>query len=195
MTRRFAAAAVLGGIALVSLVGCGRESAVPSQGSSSAQSADSGLGLTRFAAADREEAPALAGITIDGGYLDLESLRGKVVVLNAWASWCEPCKEEFPVLAAVSKSVGPDVEFVGLDVNDDDDDARAMAGRYGIEYSSISDRGSILLGTIPGVPPGAIPSTVVIDRTGRIAARVIGTVKQGMLEPVLADLVAESAGG
>lgn len=171
----------MGGLVLVSLVGCGREAA------------DSGLGLTRFSAGDRAEAPALAGITIDGAYLDLASLRGKVVVLNAWASWCDPCKEELPVLAAVSNEAGPDVEFVGLDVNDAGDDAIAMAAQYGIAYPSISDRGGTLLGTIPGVPPGAIPSTIIIDRTGRIAARVIGRVKPGMLEPVVADLVSEPA--
>ena len=132
----------------------------------------------------------MSGVTVDGGYLDLSSLRGKVVVLNAWASWCEPCKEELPVLVALANA-HPEVDFVGLDVKDQPDEANAMISTYEIPYPSIVDRGASILLTIPTVPPEAVPSTVVIDRQGRVAARVIGTVKAGMLEPVLAAIAAE----
>jgi len=82
---------------------------------------------------------------------------------------------------------------VGLDVNDTEPGAAdRMVDRYNVTYPSIIDDGAKLLARIPGVPPEAIPSTVVIDRQGRIAARVIGEVKPGMLGPLLGELAAES---
>ena len=97
-----------------------------------------------------------------------------------------------PVLVGVAKSSDPkSVSFVGLDVNDTVDAANAMVEKFGIPYPSIVDKGARLLAHVPGVPPEAIPSTVVLDRQGRVAARVIGTVKPGMLEPVIAELQAE----
>lgn len=163
----------------------------PSAAAPPAGASGDALGLTRFAPADRAPLPALAGTALDGRRLDLASLRGKVVVLNAWASWCEPCRDELPVLSALSDSAVPDVAFVGLDVNDRPDGAKALASAAGIAYPSLVDDGGALLGRVPGVPPTAIPSTVVLDREGRVAARVIGVVHAGMLEPVLAALVAE----
>jgi len=173
------------------------------QGSSSSSSADAGatddllLGLTRYPVADRVPAPTISGTTLDGTPLNIEKLRGKIVVLNAWASWCEPCKTELPVLvaeAAAADAAHPSsVEFVGLDVNDTEPGAAdRMVDRYNVTYPSIIDDGAKLLARIPGVPPEAIPSTVVIDRQGRIAARVIGEVKPGMLGPLLDELAAES---
>ena len=138
------------------------------------------------------DAPSLAETTLTGSAFDVAQHRGKVVVLNSWASWCDPCREELPVLVPLSKAVNPaDITFVGLDVNDTASAAAARVKEFGIPYPSIVDDGAKKLSMIPGVPPGAIPSTVVIDRHGRIAARVIGAVKPGVLDPVLADLAAE----
>ena len=187
MNRRLIVAAgvlVLGGV----LAGCGRSGG---EAVTTASGTDiSTLGLSVFAPSDRPELPTVSGVTVDGGYLDLSSLRGKVVVLNAWASWCEPCKEELPVLVSLA-TAQRDVVFVGLDVKDQPDEANAMITKYAIPYPSIVDRGASILLTIPTVPPEAVPSTVVIDKQGRVAARVIGTVKPGMLEPVLAAIAAE----
>ena len=118
-------------------------------------------------------------------------------MLNAWASWCEPCKTELPVLVAEAKAAkaahASSIAFVGLDVNDTEPGAAdQMVARFDVSYPSIVDDGAKLLARIPGVPPEAIPSTVVIDRQGRVAARVIGEVKPGMLAPLLAELSAES---
>jgi len=170
------------------LAGCGRSGGETLTTASGTEI--STLGLSVFAPEDRPELPVVSGVTVDGGYLDLSSLRGKVVVLNAWASWCEPCKEELPVLVALANA-HPEVVFVGLDVKDQPDEANAMTSTYEIPYPSIVDRGASILLTIPTVPPEAVPSTVVIDTQGRVAARVIGTVKPGMLEPVLAAIAAE----
>ena len=187
MNRRLTAAA---GVLLLMglLAGCGRSGGDTVTTASGTEI--STLGLSVFAPGDRPELPVVSGVTVDGGYLDLSSLRGKVVVLNAWASWCEPCKDELPVLVALANA-HPEVVFVGLDVKDQPDEANVMISTYAIPYLSIVDRGASILLTIPTVPPEAVPSTVVIDRQGRVAARVIGTVKAGMLEPVLAAIAAE----
>jgi thiol-disulfide isomerase/thioredoxin len=180
------------------LAGCGDavgSTSAPSAPSTSVAASGPGdvtVGMTRYAASERVAAPSISGTTLGGTALDLASLRGKVVVLNSWASWCGPCKDELPELVSLAK--GSDlarVAFVGLDVKDEHDGAVAMAAAYGIPYPSIADPDGRLLLRVPGVPPDAVPSTVVLDREGRIAARVIGSVEKGQLEPVLADLVAE----
>lgn len=137
--------------------------------------------------------PALSGPTLDGSTLDLASLRGKVVVLNSWASWCEPCKKEIPDFVALSKSVDPaKVVVVGLNVSDDPAAATAFATEYAISYPSVVDESGDVLATVPGVPPKALPSTVVIDGSGRIAARVIGAADPAELARIVADVSAET---
>ena len=185
-------------VGLMSLTSCGlvsTASTAPTDSSmsdSSTSSNDDGLGLTRFAINERDAAPELAGTTLTGSAYDVAHERGKVVVVNSWASWCDPCKDELPVLVALARNASPaHVAFVGLDVNDTANGAAARVKEFGIPYPSIVDDGAKKLARIPGVPPGAIPSTVVLDRHGRIAARVIGAVKPGMLDPVLAELTAE----
>ena len=164
----------------------------PSAIASASSTDDISLGLTRYSPEDRKPVTGVTGTTLDGKQLDISSLRGRVVVINAWASWCDPCQEELPVLVSVANSSDPkSVSLVGLDVNDTLDAANAMVKKFAIPYPSIIDKGARLLVHVPGVPPEAIPSTVVLDRQGRVAARVIGTVKPGMLEPVIAELQAE----
>lgn len=149
-------------------------------------------GVTVFPAAQRQPLPPISGTTLTREPLDLESLRGNVVVLNAWASWCPPCRAEMPELARLSQAT-PDVAFVGLDVQDNTDAAASLTDELGIPYPSIVDRSASLLRSIPGVPPSALPVTVVVDQQGRVAARVIGAVPPGALDPILADLVRESS--
>jgi len=181
LTKRLAILAIA--VVVLAVSGCANAS----------DGSDSPFGLTRYSGDDRAPVGTISGTTLSGGTLDVSSLRGKVVVLNAWASWCEPCEQELPALtAAASASDNEQVAFVGLDVKDTPNAARAMAQRLSVSYPSIEDPEGSLLAQIPGVPPEAIPSTVVLDRQGRVAARVIGTVKPGMLEPVLAELIAES---
>jgi thiol-disulfide isomerase/thioredoxin len=165
------------------IAGCGRD-----------QPASALLGAQTFAPAEREPLPPLSGPTLDGGTLDIASLRGKVVVLNAWASWCTPCRAEIPAFVALAKSsAASDVAVVGLDVQDDDAAARDFAADFAMTYPSIVDTAGSVLSTIPGVPPSAIPSTVVLDRDGRIAARIIGGADATELDQIVTDLTAESA--
>lgn len=172
-------------LAMLVLSGCGRD-----------QPASALVGSQTFDPSDREPMPALAGTTLAGRPLDLASLRGKVVVLNTWASWCTPCRTEIPTFVALDEREDPaDVAVVGLNVQDDPAAAHDFANDFHMAYPSIEDSDGALLATVPGVPPSALPSTVVLDRDGRIAARIIGEADPGELTRTVDSLVAEPAGG
>ncbi|MEV0145079.1 MULTISPECIES: TlpA disulfide reductase family protein [unclassified Nonomuraea] len=140
-----------------------------------------------FAAAERKAAPAIEGKTLDGGTASLAAHKGKVVVLNFWASWCGPCRAEAPVLKDVAaKTKGSGVEFVGIDFKDRQADALAFERTEQTGYPSIFDQpGKVALAFQGTVPPAAIPSTLVIDEQGRIAARALGAVRyQDLMDTV-----------
>jgi len=173
--------ALVGTVASAGLTGCGRD--LPPSAL---------VGATSIAAPDRQAMPPISGATVSGSSANLSSLRGKVVVLNSWASWCGPCADEAPQIAEYRASADPTaVEVIGLNVNDRPGDARDFVEKYGIDYPSIVDSDGALLATIPGVPPAALPSTVVIDAQGRIAGRVIGPTTAAQLR----DLVARATTG
>lgn len=150
------------------------------------------VGTTSFSPSDRVDLPPISGQTLQGGQLSVGDLRGKVVVLNSWASWCLPCNDEAAALAAAfRKFQGEGVEFVGLDVTDQDSSAHEYTSTYGIKYPSILDPKGTKLASIPSVPPGALPSTLIIDRQGRIAVRFIGAVKEPAFSEQVKAVLAE----
>ncbi|MBB5075522.1 TlpA family protein disulfide reductase [Nonomuraea endophytica] len=132
-----------------------------------------------FPAAERKPAPAVEGPTLDGGTASLAGHKGKVVVINFWASWCGPCRAEAPVLKDVAaKTKASGVEFLGIDFKDRKADAIAFERTEQSGYPSIFDQpGEVALSFQGTVPPAAIPSTLIIDKQGRIAARALGAVK------------------
>lgn len=150
------------------------------------------VGVTIIPPDEREQTIVIAGETADGTELSTAQMGGDIVVVNAWASWCPPCIEELPLLAAAAEAYADEgVTFVGLNSMDDPIAAASLLGSS--TYRSIDDRDGAILATIPGVPPRSLPSTVILDRQGRIAVRIIGPVKPGQLEQALDVLVAESA--
>ncbi|MDQ6650012.1 MAG: TlpA family protein disulfide reductase [Actinomycetota bacterium] len=164
----------------------------------------SGGGETRFVAgnsrtgvlpaADRKPAPAVSGPLLDGSPYDLRSLEGRVVVVNFWGSWCAPCRAEAATLERVyqsSRSSG--VQFVGVDVKDETGPATAFQRAQGISYPSLFDRAGAVAVRFRDLPPAAIPTTLVIDRLGRVAARFLGGVTEGELGPVVASVAGERA--
>ncbi|THA80171.1 TlpA disulfide reductase family protein [Streptomyces sp. A0592] len=154
-------------------------------------------GITTAAKGERAEAPGLDGKTVDDKSLDTKALKGKVVVLNVWGSWCPPCRAEAPSFAKVSKELtdaGKDVVFVGLNVRDNSkQNAAAFEQTFGITYPSLYDPDGKLLLRFPkgSLNPNAIPSTLVLDREGRIAARTLAPLSEeqlrSMIDPVLAE--------
>lgn len=147
--------------------------------------------ITFLAAGQRGEPVALAGESLEGAPIDLTSLRGKVVVLNVWGSWCPPCRKEAPDLQEAYEQLKPQgVEFVGINFRDPDPaPALAFQRTFGITYPSIRDEGGETLLALRGaVSPNAIPSTVVLDTQGRIAARASTAVTTTTLTSLVDDV-------
>jgi thiol-disulfide isomerase/thioredoxin len=129
-----------------------------------------------FAPGSRPPAPVVTGTTLDGKKFSLAAERGRTVVINFWGSWCADCRKEAPGLAALSQRfAAKGVDFVGDDVHDYPAAARAFEQTFNVGYPSLNDSGSqVALAFHSTVPLSAIPSTLVIDSAGRIAARVVG---------------------
>lgn len=183
----------------VSLSGCGNFMSSSSDttisinetdlGGASAQQATD-VGMTFIAQPDREPIPAIAGLDLDLEPIAIADYLGEVTVVNAWASWCAPCVEETPELAAAQKATKDlGVQFLGLNVNDDLLSARNFA--QAIPYRSIADPEGRLLALVPGIPPNGLPSTLIVDRNGQIAVRIIGPVEQEVLTALITEVAAE----
>ena len=154
----------------------------------------SGDGTVRTVAAAERTGPVnVAGRTLDGARFSVREHRGQVVVVNVWGSWCPPCIAEAPGLQrAWERLQDTDVQFVGINVNDNTAAARAHEKRFGVTYPSIEDQtGRVLLGLRGSLPPQAVPSTLVLDRRGRVAARVLGQVEESTLRALVEDTLAE----
>ncbi len=188
MPRALAALAALV-LAGGALVGCGSDGRVePADSAGFVQG--SGV-VTVVPPGQRDPAPDFVGPLLDGGTFDLADARGDVVVLNVWGSWCAPCRAEAPALVAVAEATQDDgVQFVGVNTRDTTTAAQAFEKEFDVSYPSVVDGdGRLLLAFRDTLPPAAIPSTLVIDREGRMAARVVGPIS----ETSLADLVDEVA--
>ncbi|GAB2578768.1 hypothetical protein GCM10009593_16470 [Microlunatus antarcticus] len=158
--------------------------------------ADSGLGvspgLTRFDEVDRKDAPSIEGPLVSRSGVASISHPGKVVVVNVWQSTCGPCRGEAGALEAAARSTAEEATFVGLDVVDQRAAARAFLRTSGSSYPHIFDPDAQQLLKFNGIlPVQAIPSTAVIDKQGRIAARIIGPVSAETLTQLI-DEVASS---
>jgi thiol-disulfide isomerase/thioredoxin len=153
----------------------------------------SGTGVpVEVAAVDRGEPVDLTGTDLDGKTVDLADLRGKPVVVNVWWSQCPPCRVEQPDLNEAAAELGDSASFVGLNIRDSSATAaQSYVRSFEVPYPSISSAdGSALLAFAGTLTPRSIPSTVVLDAQGRIAASVQGRVPT---TTTLVDLV-EGAG-
>ncbi|MFJ7076293.1 TlpA family protein disulfide reductase [Streptomyces sp. NPDC098781] len=154
-----------------------------------------GDGVDTVATGKRAAAPELSGETIDGKQLSTADYKGKVLVINVWGSWCPPCRAEAKNFQTVYEDVkGQGVEFVGINTRDTSTTpAKAFEKEYGVTFPSLYDpTGKQMLRFGKGtLNPQAIPSTLVIDRDGKIAARALQPLSEdklrGMIKPVLAE--------
>ena len=146
--------------------------------------------ITVVAPSARRPAPRIAGRTLDGQTFDSASVAGKTIVYNVWGSWCAPCRKEAPALEAAAKASAGKAAFVGINTRDlDPAPAQAFVRAFGLTYPSIFDPdGRLLLAFGTDLPPSAIPSTIVVDPSGRIAARILGEATEATLTGLVADV-------
>jgi cytochrome c biogenesis protein CcmG/thiol:disulfide interchange protein DsbE len=113
------------------------------------------------------------------GRLSLSQLRGYPAVINFWASWCIPCRDEAPRLAASARAHAGKVSFIGIDVQDFSSDARRFLRRHVVPYASLKDEGG---NTYDAYGLTGVPETYYLDASGRILAHSPGAVSQAELE-------------
>lgn len=173
--RRIIGAAVLVGLvalaAVVFSVGFGRDPAV-----------------VRSVLIDKP-APPLSGTTLDGAPLDLRDYRGKVVMVNVWASWCAACREEHPVLTAAQRGLADrGLQIIGVDMSDTVADAQKFLTEMGgAAYPSVQDPNAqiaIAWGTF------GVPETYVLDRAGMIREKAVGAVTPDWIDAHVVPLLA-----
>ncbi|WP_018157060.1 TlpA family protein disulfide reductase [Demetria terragena] len=189
-------AALLAG-ALV-LAGCGADEGSISdqarQGDNKNYIAGDGS-IETLSAGERKGPVTVSGSTLEGKKWNVSDERGTVVVLNVWGAWCGPCQNEMPHLQKVwsqyEKKDAP-VQFMGLDQRDSVAAAQSTLDKFGVSYPSLRDDGGKTLLGLQG-KAATTPTTLVLDRSGRIAARVSGETSEATLRTLVDDVVKESA--
>ncbi|HWG64477.1 MAG TPA: TlpA disulfide reductase family protein [Streptosporangiaceae bacterium] len=181
-------------VAGVLATGCAGGAIAQNTPTSNGQSFVSGSpGTTVFKTGSGPMAPKLSGPKLGGGRLSLAANRGHVVVLNFWGSWCSPCRAEAPAMAALAAHFASSgVRFLGIDIRDSPATAQAYMSDFRITYPSFNDPSdNLALAFRNTVPPAGIPTTLVISRSGRITARVIGGVTYTGLKSLIGRAVSQ----
>jgi thiol-disulfide isomerase/thioredoxin len=148
--------------------------------------------LTQIAPADRQPAPVLSGPQLGSDrQLSSASYPGKVLVVNVWGSWCAPCRAEAKGLQAASRQTKDKAQFLGINSRDPNPaPAEAFVRVQGITYPSLYDPNGVQLVKFANLPPNSVPSTLVIDTQGRVAARAVGTISENTLVDLIDDVAA-----
>lgn len=157
----------------------------------------SGNGAIReFPVSQRQQVGPVSGHLLTGDSFDLRSWRGKVVVVNVWGSWCADCRAEAGHLQkayqSLTKTYGSDVAFLGIDNQDPSpDNGIAFERRFGVTYPSLFDQGGRTLLAFQGqIAPNAVPTTVILDKQGRVAASVSGPLTSAVtLQDLVQDVI------
>jgi thiol-disulfide isomerase/thioredoxin len=141
----------------------------------------------------RDEAIVFDGVDENGASVSSDDFAGEVVVVNFWYASCPPCRVEAPDLAALDAEYD-DVSFLGVNISDSEAVALTFADEFGIEYPSIMDArdSAVQLAFAGSVAPNAVPTTIVLDRDGRVAARISGLIRdQAILAAMIDTVLAE----
>lgn len=191
-SRRAVLYAAAGVAVSVAVAGCAGESVTrPGIDPSGGPLAD-GSSLTLVPLADRRPAPIAEGPRLGGGTISTADYPGKVVVLNVWGSWCAPCRKEAPDLEAAWQQTRRKAQFIGINTRDPTQaPALAFVRAFEITYPHLYDPDAAVLTRFSGdLPLSAIPSTLIIDRDGLVAVRIIGTITERTLIDVIDDVAA-----
>lgn len=153
--------------------------------------------VTEIPAGKRGAAVEFAGTSESGKPISSADYAGKVLVVNFWYASCAPCRAEAPALEKLNNEfTGTDAAFLGVNVRDEPANAIAFNSSYGITYPSVMDvvDGAMQLAFSGSIPPNAVPTTLVLDRSGRVAARILGQVSSpSILEALIRETIAEGS--
>ncbi|MEZ5210338.1 TlpA family protein disulfide reductase [Gordonia sp. PP30] len=182
--------ALICGALVISGCSTGDDAVVQGQGNQIV--APGGKTVITYAAKDRKPIGNVSGPDLlTGQTIDLDSYRGKVVVVNVWASWCPPCRKEATDLEQVfTQTQAKGVQFVGINFRDDKGSAQDFVRDRGLTYPSIYDYGGRSLAALR-VPVGAVPTTVVLDRRLRPAVVYLKSVGPDELRDAIDRVLAE----
>lgn len=194
MKRPAALAAAI--LVLAALAGCTADPLAEQYASGSTQNYISGDGsVTTISLDNRGESIDFEGVTAEGDPVSSDDFAGGVVVINFWYAACPPCRVEAPDLEKLHVSLeGEGASFLGVNVRDQADTARTFETETGVTYPSVIDAndGNLLLAFAGTVAPNAVPTTLVIDKKGRVAARFLGQVESpSALDTIIRDTIAE----
>ncbi|WP_043264984.1 TlpA disulfide reductase family protein [Streptomyces sp. CT34] len=190
--RRLTLLAAGAAVASLTLSACGDGA---SGGSAQTRFVQGKNGVDTVKPDEREPAPALSGETTTGKKLNVADYRGKVVIINVWGSWCGPCIAEAPNFAKVAnEDKDKGVQFIGINTRDSEkSQATQFEEQHQVPYPSLFDPTGRLMLRFPkgSLNPQSIPSTIAIDKQGRIAARSIGPLAEDDLRKMVDPLIAE----
>lgn len=168
-------------VSLLLLSSCGGGS------TTSEKSFISGSGVvTTIEKGSRIAAPTLTGTTLSDSVI---TIAPSISVVNVWASWCSPCRAEAKTLQALSEKYS-NVSFVGILTRDTVSNGRAFVRTYGITYPTLVDD-AILIGFRSSLPANAIPTTLVLDKEGKVAGRISGEITIASLSKLIDTVLSE----
>ncbi len=149
--------------------------------------------VTEYGPGERSEPLDVEGTLYNGETVSASDWQGQVTVLNFWYAACAPCREEAPDLIALHDDFeSRGVQFYGVNIRDGKENAEAFERNFGIPYPSIDDTdGGVLLSMTGYVPPQAVPTTIVVDSEGRVAARILGLADKSTLKALIETALAE----
>lgn len=194
--RARGAAGALAVVVALALSGCAADPLAEQYRAGSGKNYIAGDGsVTEIAPENRGEPIDFTGTTLTGATIDSTGMRGKPVVVNFWYAGCAPCRTEAPDLEAVHQSESRSgVAFVGVNVRDSAATAAAFNDSFGVTYPSVTDQdGRVQLAFASKVPPNAVPTTLVLDARGRVAARILGALADRSILTSIIDTVAAEA--
>ena len=188
-------AAAVGVVLCLAVSGCSTSSGSTTNQQTNYVAVNGSGVMSVYAPTHRKLAPTVMGTDLDGHALALSTYSGKVVVLNFWASWCPPCRSEAPALEQVyTDTRASGVQFVGDDIRENGaSDGRHFVTAHEIDYPSFADQASRIALAFRASGVETPPTTLIIDRHGRIAARGLGEMTYTQLLRVVQDVAKEAA--
>ncbi|MFI8411594.1 TlpA family protein disulfide reductase [Paeniglutamicibacter gangotriensis] len=193
--RKFLRAAVLGAaiLPLAACVGDGDSLAKQAREGNNKNYIAGDGSVEEYGPASRTAPVKISAVAYDGTTIESANWVGQATVLNFWYAACAPCRIEAPHLVELSKEFGSKAEFIGINVRDEKEAAEAFERNFGITYPSVQDtQGEIQLAMTQYVPLQAVPTTLVLDKQGRVAARILGVAEKSTLKALIDTVLTEA---